>query len=519
MSSKKSVLQKKSSNTTPLKTKTSIINTFHSLPRHENIVNSRLEEPITDRVMKDVPYPVSHKLSSKEVFDENDKPRIEIIKQHFYNEGRLTDEAASKIIAHASAILHNEPTVHIIKPPVCIVGDIHGQFYDLLTAINNGGNPQNNRYLFLGDYVDRGHFSMEVLLYLYSLKILYPNTFYLLRGNHECINLTSHFTFKKECLVKYTIDIYDKCTASFNDLPLAAVVNDQFLCVHAGISKDAPTINDIKKIDRFKEPPQCGAMCDLLWSDPTNDFGNERSREHFLPNSTRGCSYYYTYGAVNDFLHNNNSLLSVIRAHEAQDLGFRTYTERPPSSTNAFPPLLTIFSAPNYLDVYNNKGAVIVYDNNTLNVKQFGHAPHPYWLPNFMDVFSWSLPFIAEKITDMLYTILNKLEDTEEPIERRKVIRQKILAIGRLANIYKEIRTETEAVTKLKGITAAATSPVSSLINPETHRKSSADAIKKHLGDDFQKNRRLSFDQARELDRENEQLPKTGEYFRKKLAK
>ncbi|OAD61528.1 Serine/threonine-protein phosphatase 2B catalytic subunit 2 [Eufriesea mexicana] len=106
-----------------------------------------------------------------------------------------------------------------------------------------------------------------------------------------------------------------------------------------------------KALDRFKEPPAYGPMCDLLWSDPLEDFGNEKNAEHFSHNSVRGCSYFYSYAACCDFLQNNN-LLSIIRAHEAQDAGYRMYRK---SQTTGFPSLITIFSAPNYLDVYNNK--------------------------------------------------------------------------------------------------------------------------------------------------------------------
>ncbi|KAK8769983.1 hypothetical protein V5799_013554 [Amblyomma americanum] len=105
------------------------------------------------------------------------------------------------------------------------------------------------------------------------------------------------------------------------------------------------------QLDRFKEPPAFGPMCDLLWSDPLEDFGNEKNAEHFSHNSVRGCSYFYSYAACCEFLQQNN-LLSIIRAHEAQDAGYRMYRK---SQTTGFPSLITIFSAPNYLDVYNNK--------------------------------------------------------------------------------------------------------------------------------------------------------------------
>lgn len=100
-----------------------------------------------------------------------------------------------------------------------------------------------------------------------------------------------------------------------------------------------------------------------------------------------------SYKAVRRFLKDNN-LLSVIRAHEAQADGYRMYRS---GSNNDFPVLMTLFSAPNYVDVYNNKAAILCYDQAVLDIRQFNASPHPYWLPNFMNVFNWSLPFVGEK--------------------------------------------------------------------------------------------------------------------------
>lgn len=100
-----------------------------------------------------------------------------------------------------------------------------------------------------------------------------------------------------------------------------------------------------------------------------------------------------SYRAACKFLERNN-LLSIIRAHEAQVAGYRCYRK---TVTTGFPAVMTVFSAPNYLDAYNNKAAIFKYDGGYMNIRQFNHSPHPYWLPEFMDVFTWSLPFLGLK--------------------------------------------------------------------------------------------------------------------------
>merc|ERR1712008_23357 len=201
--------------------------------------------------------------------------------------------------------------------------------------------------------------------------------------------------------------------------------NQQFLCVHGGLSPEIHNLEDIKKLDRFKEPPAFGPMCDLLWSDPLEDFGNEKNAEHFSHNSVRGCSYFYSYAASCDFLQQNN-LLSIIRAHEAQDAGYRMYRK---SQTTGFPSLITIFSAPNYLDVYNNKAAVLKYENNVMNIRQFNSSPHPYWLPNFMDVFTWSLPFVGEKGKKKCPPKMPKICPKKRPKHSQKIVQKIILKV------------------------------------------------------------------------------------------
>jgi serine/threonine-protein phosphatase 2B catalytic subunit len=256
-------------------------------------------------------------------------------------------------------------------------------------------------------------------------------------------------------------------------------------------------------------------MCDILWADPLEDFGQEKTNDYFLHNHVRGCSYFFSYPAACAFLEKNN-LLSVIRAHEAQDAGYRMYRK---TRTTGFPSVMTIFSAPNYLDVYNNKAAVLKYENNVMNIRQFNCTPHPYWLPNFMDVFTWSLPFVGEKITDMLIAILSTCSEDElrddsssspgpvsppitpsanmdpESVEaKRRAIKNKILAIGRLSRVFQVLREESESVTELKTVSGGRL-PAGTLM----------------LGAEGIKNAISTFEDARKVDLQNERLPPTHE--------
>ncbi|TPX47534.1 hypothetical protein SeMB42_g00183 [Synchytrium endobioticum] len=456
-----------------------------------------------DRIVKDVPAPATTIPTDAELRSKKDpgKPDLDFLKQHLYREGRLSEDQALWIIKSGTELLSKEPNLLEVDAPVTVCGDVHGQYYDLMKLFEVGGNPAETRYLFLGDYVDRGYFSVECVLYLWSLKMWYPNTIHMLRGNHECRHLTDYFTFKLECKHKYSEIVYEACLESFCALPLAAIMNKQFLCIHGGLSPELQSLDDLRQINRFKEPPTHGIMCDTLWSDPLEDFGQERTNEFFVHNHVRGCSYFFSYHAACAFLERNN-LLSIIRAHEAQDAGYRMYRK---TRTTGFPSVITIFSAPNYLDVYNNKAAVLKYENNVMNIRQFNCTPHPYWLPNFMDVFTWSLPFVGEKITDMLVSILNicskeELRELEsigksaEEVEqeaRRQVIRNKILAVGKMARVFQVLRQETETIAELKKVMGTATLPVGTLAL-------GAEGIKQAI---------TSFEEAKRADRDNERLP------------
>ncbi|RCI02995.1 3',5'-cyclic-nucleotide phosphodiesterase (PDEase) (3':5'-CNP) [Rhizopus stolonifer] len=442
-----------------------------------------------DRVCKNVEPPAFRTPTDEELWSKERPgyPNLDFLREHFKREGRLTEKQALDILTTTNNIMKKEPNLLRIPAPITICGDIHGQYYDLLKLFEVGGNPADTRYLFLGDYVDRGYFSIECVLYLWAFKIWYPDSFYLLRGNHECRHLTEYFTFKMECEKKYSNKIYNATMECFDSLPLAAVVNDQFLCVHGGLSPELRVLSDIDNINRFRETPTSGIMCDLVWADPYENFDDDEGPK-FEHNHVRGCSYFFGYNAVCNFV-DKNKLLSVIRAHEAQANGYRMYRR---SKSSGFPSLMTIFSAPNYIDVYNNKAAILRYDNNVLNIRQFNASPHPYRLPNFKNVFDWSLPFVGEKEElSEAEKAPEKVDDAAE--QRRQIVRNKIIAVGKISSIFSLLRENSELITELKNMSNTGRLPTGTL----------------GLGAEGLKQAITTFEEARRSDIENERLPPT----------
>ena len=130
------------------------------------------------------------------------------------------------------------------------------------------GFPGTNNFLFLGDYVDRGKQSLETICLLLAYKIKFPENFFLLRGNHECASINRIYGFYDECKRRYNLKLWKIFTEVFNQLPVAALIEDRILCMHGGLSPDLTDINSIKKILRPTDIPDSGMLCDLLWSDP-----------------------------------------------------------------------------------------------------------------------------------------------------------------------------------------------------------------------------------------------------------
>lgn len=249
-------------------------------------------------------------------------------------------------------IFSNEPNVLKIDNPIYLYGDIHGQFQDLIRFLKTTELPPKSTLLFMGDYVDRGNNSIEVVALIFAMKILYPNNVFVLRGNHECSNVNMSYGFYQECKSRFNNVLendnpYYTINNALMSLPLAAVIGGKVFCVHGGLSPELKFLSDIDKLDRFQKIPDSGLLADLLWSDP-------KSTERDWVENERGISYYYNEKAIDKFLMDNNLEL-ICRAHQMVVNGYNFFNNNR---------LVTIFSAPNYCGSCGNDGAVMKINEN-----------------------------------------------------------------------------------------------------------------------------------------------------------
>ena len=251
------------------------------------------------------------------------------------------------IMQKAIEILSNEKNVIYISSSITVVGDIHGQFNDLKELFDTGGKVPDTNYLFLGDYVDRGFQSLEVMILLTLMKIKYPNRVYLLRGNHESRQTNQNYGFHVECLKKYnqssTVWLY--INEMFDYLPLAAVIDNKLFCIHGGLSPSIQKIEDIKVLERCKDIPTEGPMADLVWSDP------DENTEGFKI-SERGAGFLFGETVIDKFLH-LNKMETIVRAHQLCKEGYLILFGGK---------IITVWSAPNYCGRIYNYASIMEVD-------------------------------------------------------------------------------------------------------------------------------------------------------------
>ncbi|KAI3351829.1 hypothetical protein L3Q82_020664, partial [Scortum barcoo] len=246
------------------------------------------------------------------------------------NECKQLSENQVKVLCEkAKEILTKESNVQEVRCPVTVCGDVHGQFHDLMELFKIGGKSPDTNYLFMGDYVDRGYYSVETVTLLVSLKVRFRERITILRGNHESRQITQVYGFYDECLRKYgNANVWKYFTDLFDYLPLTALVDNQ------------------------------GPMCDLLWSDPDDRGG--------WGISPRGAGY--TFGQdISETFNHANGLTLVSRAHQLVMEGYNWCHDRN---------VVTIFSAPNYCYRCGNQAAIMELDDTLkYSFLQFDPAP------------------------------------------------------------------------------------------------------------------------------------------------
>lgn len=301
---------------------------------------------------------------------DNGKVTLEFMKELmelYKNQGKLHRRYAYQILLDIKNFFMTQPSLVDVtigdEDKFTVCGDIHGQFYDLMNIFELNGLPsESNPYLFNGDFVDRGSFSVECIFTLFGFKLLYPNHFFMSRGNHESATMNQMYGFDGEVRSKYTAQMAELFTEVYNWLPLAHCLNKRVLVMHGGLfSRDDVTLDEIRQIDRNRQPPEEGPMCELLWSDPQPQPGTRPSK--------RGVGCQFGPDVTNKFLE-LNQLDFIIRSHEVKNDGYEVAHDGK---------CITVFSAPNYCDTMGNKGAFITFKGKDMVPKftTYEAVPHP----------------------------------------------------------------------------------------------------------------------------------------------
>ncbi|OAA64602.1 serine/threonine-protein phosphatase ppt1 [Niveomyces insectorum RCEF 264] len=293
---------------------------------------------------------------------------IDDMTERFKNGKKIHRKYVYQILLAVTKLVREEPTMVEVKVPedvqLTVCGDTHGQYFDLMELFRLNGKPSDKHwYLFNGDFVDRGSWSTEIALLLYANKWLRPQAFFLNRGNHETDDMNRVYGFEGECKAKYNERVFRLFSESFSALPLATLIGDKFFVLHGGLfSDDNVTLDDIRKLDRHKQrqPGQSGLMMEMLWTDPQTQPGRGPSK--------RGVGMQFGPDVTARFCERNN-LEAIIRSHEVRMDG---YEEEHNGKC------ITVFSAPKYCDMTENRGAYInIGSDYKLQFHQFDAVPHP----------------------------------------------------------------------------------------------------------------------------------------------
>lgn len=272
---------------------------------------------------------------------------------------RFQEDLISKLLDEVLTILKSLPCIYNLQADIYIVGDLHGNIRDLIRILKQVNFLDSGvKILFLGDYVDRGEFSVEVITLLFSLIAQYPDRIFLLRGNHEFSSVNMNYGFKEQIVNLYgNSDLWEQFNIVFNWLPIAAIINKNTFCVHGGIS---PHLKNINQISALKRPiasfQDNNLLSDLMWSDPSSNVS-------YYLHSERGFGCIFGSDAIIDFCR-SQKMEQVIRAHQCMSLGVENQLHGK---------VITVFSCSNYCDSCQNLGGYLYFGYEKLN--SFDLAP------------------------------------------------------------------------------------------------------------------------------------------------
>ena len=331
----------------------------NTLISRNNIYNKILIEKFIDTLLRPLDW-----------FDQKKMAEI-------HNKFPFTKDDIESLVEEVIPILSKENSLIKIRSPCKIFGNIYGVYNDLMRFFESYGNPSDNiqngdinvmQYIFLGDFCDRGLYSLETVLLLFALKIKYPNFIYLIRGHHEDKNINEFYGLGKECKERLNDDInkensiFNLINKVFDYLPFGVIVDGTTLLIHGGIGCSIEKLDDISNINRpisvvhdVKNIEELHVI-DLLYSeydDNENNYNVNNERDKMK----KGFIVKYGKKRLDSFLNNNNINL-LITAHQFVKDGFCTFNNDK---------LLVLFSATNYMDKYNNIGAMITIAKKTAN--------------------------------------------------------------------------------------------------------------------------------------------------------
>ncbi|KAF1971733.1 Metallo-dependent phosphatase [Bimuria novae-zelandiae CBS 107.79] len=256
---------------------------------------------------------------------------------------QLEESKIHSLCTDASNIFLSQPPLLELDAPVKVIGDIHGHYHDLLQYFEYGGYPPAANYLFLGNYVDRGKQSLETICLLFAYKIKFPETFFLLRGNHECASMNRIWGFYDECKRRYGVKLWKSFIETFDCMPIAALVNDEILAAHGGFSPHLDSLQQIRNIRRPIDIPARGLLHDLLWPDDDKHQTNWSLK-------VKGASCTYEADILSQFLQKHNLRL-LVRAHQVVEDDYEFLGDRH---------LVTLFSATKYGSEIDHSGAMMI---------------------------------------------------------------------------------------------------------------------------------------------------------------